>query len=132
MIHGSVHNVPQSENFDIALSILVAHFVKREERLEFYRAMSNRLYPNGILIDTEISYDLDAQEFPLMLKNWESIQLLMGATPESIANLSRVLRDMLTVLPPIEVEQMLTQSGIQLPVRFFQSFMISGWYGTKT
>lgn len=116
----------------MALSILVAHFLKREERLKFYRAMSNRLYPNGILIDTEISYDLDAQEFPLMLKNWESIQSLMGATPESIANLSRVLRDMLSVLPPIEVEQMLRQSGIQLPVRFFQSFMISGWYGTKT
>lgn len=132
LIHGYVHNVPQGENFDIALSILVAHFVKHEERLEFYRAMSNRLYPNGILIDTEISYDLGAQEFPLMLKNWESIQSLMGATPESIANLSRVLRDMLSVLPPIEVEQMLRQSGIQLPVRFFQSFMISGWYGTKT
>lgn len=75
---------------------------------------------------------MDAEEFPLMLKNWESIQSLMGATPESIANLARVLREMLTVLSPIEVENMLRQSGIQLPIRFFQAFMISGWYGIKT
>lgn len=132
LIHGYVHDVPLGENFDVVLSILVAHFVKREERLEFYQAMYNRLHINGILIDTEISYDLYAEEFPLMLKNWESIQSLMGANPESIANLARVLREMLTVLSPIEVENMLRQSGIQLPVRFFQAFMICGWYGIKT
>ncbi len=132
LIHGYVHDVPAGEKFDVVLSILVAHFVKSKERLKFYQAMSDHLHPNGVLINTEISYDLDTQEFPLMLKNWESIQSLMGATPESIANLSRVLREMLTVLPPAEVENMLRQSGIQLPIRFFQAFMINGWYGIKT
>ena len=131
LIQGYVHDVPQGENFDVALSILVAHFVKREDRLSFYQAMSSRLRTGGFLINTEISYDLNSQEFPLMLKNWEAIQSLMGATQESLANLSQVLREMLSIISPGETESLLNQSGIPLPVRFFQSFMISGWHGIK-
>lgn len=131
LIQGYVEDVPQGERFDIALSILVAHFVKREDRLSFYKAMVDRLSANGILVNTEISFDLNSQEFPSMLKNWESVQLLMGAPPESIANLSQVLREMLSVISPIETESLLRQSGIHLPVRFYQAFMICGWYGLK-
>jgi tRNA (cmo5U34)-methyltransferase len=131
LIHGYIHDVPSGENFDIVLSVLVAHFVKRGERLNFYQAMSSRLHKGGFLINTEISYDLDSQEFPLMLKNWEAVQILMGATPESLANLAQVLRETLSVISPTETENLLKQSSITLPVRFFQAFMISGWYGTK-
>src|SRR5690554_4011950 len=131
LIHGYVDDVPEGENFDAVLSILVAHFVKREDRLNFYQAMYSRLRADGILISSEISFDLDSPEFPLMLKNWETVQSLMGATPESLANLSVQLREMLSVISPIETESLLNQSGIHLPVRFFQAFMISGWYGIK-
>ncbi|MES2356303.1 MAG: class I SAM-dependent methyltransferase [Pseudomonadota bacterium] len=131
LIHGYVDDVPLGEYFDAALSILVAHFVKREDRLNFYQAMCDRLCTNGILINTEISFDLNSKEFPLMLKNWGAIQSMMGATPESIANLAVQLREMLSVISPTETEGFLNQSGIHLPIRFFQAFMISGWYGIK-
>lgn len=131
LIQGYAENAPTGESFDVALSILVAHFVKREDRLNFYQAMSNRLRTGGFLINTEISYDLNSKEFPLMLKNWEAVQTLMGATPESIANLAAVLREMLSVISPSDTENLLKKSGLNLPVRFFQSFMICGWYGIK-
>jgi tRNA (cmo5U34)-methyltransferase len=41
------------------------------------------------------------------------------------------LREMLSVISSAETELLLHQSGILLPVRFFQAFMISGWYGSK-
>lgn len=131
LIHGYVHDVPAGENFDAALSILVAHFVKREDRLKYYQAMCDRLCPGGILINTEISFDLNSQEFPLMLKCWEAIQSIMGAAPESLANISVQLREMLSVISPVETERLLNRSGIGLPVRFYQAFMINGWYGMK-
>jgi tRNA (cmo5U34)-methyltransferase len=130
LFHGYVQDAPDGKNFDVAMSVLVAHFVKREERLDFFRNMTRRLRTGGCLVNTEISYDLDAPEFPAMLKNWEKVQELMGATPESLANLPQLLREMLSVLPPQETEELLRQSGIPLPVRFFQAFMISGWVGT--
>jgi len=131
LIHGYVHDVPLAENYDAALSILVAHFVKRQDRLNFYEAMCDRLSDNGTLINTEISYDLNSPKFQSMIKNWEAVQLLMGATPESLTNLSQVLREMLSVISPGETESLLIQCGISMPVRFFQAFMISGWYGIK-
>lgn len=94
--------------------------------------MCDRLRKDGILVNTEISFDLNSKEFPHMLKNWEAVQSLMGATPESIATLSTQLREMLSVISPADTEMLLKQSGIQVPVRFFQSFMISGWYGSKS
>jgi tRNA (cmo5U34)-methyltransferase len=131
LVHGYVRELPQQESFDVALSILVAHFVKREDRLNFYKAMRDRLHRNGMLINTELSFDLDSKEFSPMLKNWQAVQHLMGATPESLANLSVQLREMLTVISPAETESILRASGIPVPVRFFQAFMMSGWYGVK-
>lgn len=131
LIHGYVQDVPQGEHFDIVLSVLVAHFVKREDRLGFYQAMWKRLRRNGFLVTTEISYDLNTDAFPLMLKNWEAVQSLMGASAESLQSLPIALREQLTVISPTQTESLLKQCGVDVPVRFFQAFMISGWYGIK-
>jgi tRNA (cmo5U34)-methyltransferase len=36
-IQGYVHDAPVGENFDIALSILVGHFVKHQDKLNYYK-----------------------------------------------------------------------------------------------
>lgn len=129
LVNGYVQDVPAEENFDAVLSILVAHFVKRDDRPDFYRNIRQRLKAGGYLVSAEISFDLDSPAFPLMLENWSRIQTLMGATPEQLQALPYVLRHMLDVLSPSETENILRASGIPVPVRFFQSLMISGWYG---
>lgn len=128
-IHGYIQDVPSGPNFDAALSMLVAHFVSRDQRLGFYQQMASRLRKGGYLASAEISFDLGSTEYQSMLKNWEAMQALTGATPESLAKLATQIKDMLTVLPPTEVEALLRQSGIESPVRFFQALMIHGWYG---
>lgn len=129
LVHGYIHETPESEKFDGVLSVLVGHFVKSDERLSFYKDMVQRLKPSGYLVNTEISYDLNAPEFSQMLNNWKEVQTLMGATAESLATLPHTLREVLTVLPPAETEKLLRQAGLPVPVKFFQAFMISGWYG---
>lgn len=131
LLTGYVRDVPPEPAFDAAVSLLVGHFVKKEERAEFYGDMQRRLKPGGSFVNTEISGDLDAEEFPAMLQDWKRVQALMGATPESLAALPALLHDTLTVLPPAEVERLMRAGGIRLPIRFFQSFMISGWHARK-
>lgn len=131
LIHGYVQDAPAGENFDAVLSILVAHFVKRAERPDFYRNIQERLKTDGYFISAEISCDLDSDEFPLMLENWKHIQKLMGAAPEQLESLASMLRETLPVLSPTETETLIRASGIPIPVRFYQAFMISGWYGKK-
>jgi len=129
--HGYAKDFVDGENFDAALAVLVGHFVVREERVSFYKSLVSRLKTGGYFINAEISYDLDSPEFPEMLKGWEQVQRLMGATSESLAGLPKQLREVLTVLPPDEVRSLIRDADIELPIRFFQALMISGWCGVK-
>lgn len=131
LIHGYVDDLPKGETFDVSLSVLVGHFVKRDARVNYYRNMVERLKPGGQFVNTEISFDLDSPEFPEMFENWKKVQTLMGATPESLATLPVALREVLSVLPPAETEAFLREAGISRPIRFFQAFMITGWHGRK-
>jgi tRNA (cmo5U34)-methyltransferase len=131
LVHGLVEDAPVGETFDVVLSVLVAHFVKHEARLDYFRNMTDRLKKGGSLVNAELSFDLESPEFPAMLKHWEKVQALMGVTPDSLANLPQLLREKLCVLPPQLTEAILRQSGIHTPVRVFQAFMICGWIGQK-
>lgn len=132
LIHGYIEDVDTKAAFDAALSVLVAHFIKRGDRLNYFNNMVSRLKPGGQLVNLEISFDLNSPEFPAMLKNWERVQALLGATPESLANLPHLLRTGLSVLAPGETRELLCQSGIAVPVQFYQAFMIHGWHGVKS
>ena len=131
LIHGYVQDAPEGAAFDAVLSILVAHFIPRVERQGLYSNVFKRLKSDGYFVSAEISADLDAPEFPEMLKNWEQVQTLMGATPESLENLPCTLRNALSVLSPAETIALWRESGFAAPIPFFQAFMIRGLYARK-
>jgi tRNA (cmo5U34)-methyltransferase len=130
-VHGYVHDLPSLASYNAALSLLVGHFVPRSERLAYYKDITERVVPGGFIVNAEISFDLDSPELPTMLEGWKAVQTRMGATPDALAELPKQLRDVLSVLPPKEVETMLRAAGIPLPVRFFGAFMICGWVGRR-
>lgn len=130
-VNSYIHEMDKGENFDAVLSLLVGHFVPLDIRAKFYQEMTDRLKVGGTLASVEISYDLESKEFPFMIKNWESIQALMGATSETLAMLPKLLKEKLVVLSPSKIVELIKQSGIQRPVPFFQAFMIHGFYGIK-
>lgn len=131
LLHGQVQDIPEGAAFDAVLCILVAHFVGREERLGFYQAMAARLRPGGMLVNAEISGDLEGADFPELLKDWAQVQARLGATPESLASLPKVLKEGLTVLSHAETESLLKQAGLPRPIRFYQAFLITGWHSRK-
>ncbi|MCR5872721.1 class I SAM-dependent methyltransferase [Phenylobacterium sp. J426] len=130
LFRGYVHEAPIGP-FDAAVSLLVAHFIKRADRPAFYSAIHDRLKPGGRLATAEISGDLDAAEFPQALEDWKRVQVLMGATPESLARLEDMMRGVLGVLTPTETEDLWKAAGFPRPVPFFQAFMIRGWHAVK-
>ncbi|MFC7378439.1 class I SAM-dependent methyltransferase [Brevundimonas sp. GCM10030266] len=130
LIHGYVGDVGET-GFDVVVSLLVAHFIKREDRPAFYSAIHDRLKPGGRFLSAEISGDPDSPEFPALLADWKQVQTLMGATPDSLANLPGMMREVLGVLPVAETEALWRQAGFPLPIPFFQAFMIRGWHATR-
>lgn len=132
LVHGYIEDIPAEENFDAVLSILVGHFIEHNKKTAFYKDMRLRLKKDGYFINTEISYDLNSTKFPSMLENWARVQEKTGATPDSLKALPHILKDVLSVSSPADIETSIRAGGISLPVRFFQAFMICGWYGKKT
>ena len=130
LVHGYLDDVAET-GFDIVISLLVAHFIRRENRPAFYASIADRLKPGGRYLSAEISGDLDAPEFPAMLADWKQVQTRMGATPESLDRLGDMMRDVLGVLPPAETESLWRDAGFPLPVPFFQAFMIRGWHARR-
>lgn len=130
LLHGYAADAPR-EGFDAVVSLLVAHFIKRNDRQAFYSAIYDRLKLGGAFVSAEISGDLDSPDFPAVLEDWKRIQTLMGATPDSLANLSRMMREALGVLTPAETEALWKAGGFPRPTAFFQAFMIRGWHATK-
>ena len=130
LLQGYAQDAPRDE-FDAVVSLLVAHFIKREERPAFYSAIHERLKPGGRFASAEISGDLDAPQFPAMLDDWKRVQTMMGATPESLAKLGGMMRDVLGVVPPADTEALWEAAGFERPVPFFQAFMIRGWHAVR-
>ena len=129
--HGYVGDVAATD-FDAAVSLLVAHFVGRGERPEFYRAIHDRLQPEGRFVSAEISADLNAPVFPAMLTDWRQVHRLMGATAESLEQMPVMLRDVLSVIPATETKRLWREAGFSEPVSFFQSFLVRGWHAVKS
>ncbi|MBK6920079.1 MAG: class I SAM-dependent methyltransferase [Deltaproteobacteria bacterium] len=129
--HGYVHEMPDAPRFDAVLSMLVGHFVPTSERGDYYAALVQRARPGGTVVNVEVSCDLDAPELPAMLEAWAQLQRRMGAPPESLVDLPARMRSMLAILPHAAIEALLREAGIAVPVRFLQSFLITGWFGAR-
>lgn len=130
LLHGYVEDVAEGE-FDAVVSLLVAHFIQRADRPAFYAAIHDRLKRGGRFASAEICADLTAPLFPAMLEDWKRIQVLMGATPETLANLGDLMRDALGVVPPAETEALWRAAGFANPVPFFQAFLLRGWHAVR-
>ena len=130
LIHGYIDDVAET-GFDAVVALLVSHFVRRPERPAFYAAIHDRLKPGGRFLSAEISGDLDGPTFPAMLEDWKQVQTLMGATPEALARLPDMMRDVLGVLTPADTETLWREAGFPTPIPFFQAFMIRGWHATR-
>ena len=97
----------------------------------YYAALVQRARPGGTVVNVEVSCDLDAPELPAMLEAWAQLQRRMGTPAESLVDLPARMRSMLAILPHAAVEALLREAGIAMPVRFLQSFLITGWFGAR-
>ncbi|UYH54600.1 class I SAM-dependent methyltransferase [Qipengyuania sp. SS22] len=121
----------EAGQFDAAVAMLVAHFIPLSGRASFYRAIFRRLQPGGRFVSAEISCDFDGELFPARLRDWEQVQIMMGATPESLAGLSEGLRHQLGVVGPATTRELWRKAGFSPPIDFFQASLIRGWHACK-
>ncbi len=132
LIHGYLSDTQAGEEFDVVLCLLVAHFIKDEsERNRLFQDVAKRSKSGAYLIHAEISFDMSSSEFPEILEKWKAMQSLSGASKEHLDKTLEMMNEYLLLLPPEKTEELMKGAGFSMPVSFFQSLLIRGWYAIK-
>ncbi len=123
-----LHELPATEAFDAATTILVSQFITdRPRRTDFFRAIARRLRPEGVLVTADLT-PAPAGQHESLLGVWSQMMRHIGAGEAQIqAMLASYGRDV-ALLPPAEMEELLIEAGFTRPVRFSQSLLIHAWF----
>lgn len=131
LICGYVGDVPETNDFDAALCLLVLHHTSLEDRTKIVSGVSKRLRHAGYFICAEISYDSSSSLFGGLMEKWKALIRRSGSPEEKIQDLPKMMREHLFVQTPSEVEDMLVTNGFSNPIQFFQALLIRAWYAQK-
>lgn len=129
---GYLESLPISEKFDAATALLVSQFMlDREARSEFFRDIARRLRPGGMLASADLSFEIDSSAYLSLLEVWLRAKQSTEVTSEMLERLRIVYGRDVAVLPPEEVEDIITSGGFERPIPFYQAGLVRGWYATR-
>jgi tRNA (cmo5U34)-methyltransferase len=133
LVHGYLQDIPETDEFDAALCLLVAHHTSKDgsDRQKIFSGVSRRLKPNGYFISAEVSVDTNSNTFQDIMKKWQSLARRNGSPEEKVQHLPQMMMEHLSILSPSEIESLFMANGFGAPVQFFQSLLIRAWYAQK-
>ena len=121
---GYVHELPESEPFDAATSILVSHFITdAKERAAYFQALSERIKPGGLFINADLAPDKTNPGFACLLDIWLGTIAVTGMTAEKREQYKTMFGETVAAHTPDEVETMLSENGFPAPVHFYQAMI---------
>lgn len=127
--HGYLDSLPAAEPFDAATSILVSQFVlKREARVNFFRAIATRLRPGGLLIDADLASDTSSPAYQSLLEVWIGLMKMADIPSANLEKMREAYERDVAILSADEVAAIITDGGFLSPVQFLQTALIHGWY----
>ncbi len=123
---GYLDSLPPSEPFDAATALLVSQFVLDQgARTGFFRAIVQRLKPDGVLVNADLAGDTAAATYRSLFGVW------LRATdvpPEKAKGLHAAYGRDVAVLPAEQVIEIIRAGGFEPPVQFLQTGLIHAWY----
>ncbi len=130
VLHGGyLDSLPASEEFDAATALLVSHFIlDRADRVRFFRGIGKRLRPGGWLVSCDLSADTSSSEYSSLLDVWWNIMKTAEVPPEAFDRMRESYGRDVALLPPGEVQGIISSAGFGRPVQFLQTGLIHGWY----
>lgn len=129
---GYLDTLPAGERFHAATSILVSQFIlPPADRTAFFRGIAERLLPGGILINADLSSDMNAPSWESIFGLWMRLIDSTGMPPEKIAEIRAAYGRDVAISPPAEIESIIHSAEFTPPVQFFQSVLIRGWQAAR-
>jgi tRNA (cmo5U34)-methyltransferase len=130
---GYLDSLPVSDAFDAATCLLVSHFImQQDERSNFFRQIATRLRPEGYLVSSDLVSDMSTPEYQSLLEVWLRMLKYSEMPVEEVEKFRVSYGRDVALLSPQTVEAIITKSGFESPVLFFQTLLIHAWYTKRT
>lgn len=126
---GYLDSLPESEPFDAATCLLVSHFLTQPgERRNLFCQIATRLGPGGYLVSADLASDMSTSAFKSLFEVWMQTMKFSGIPAKELEKRRASCGRNVAVIPPQEVESIITSSGFETPVLFLQTLLIHAWY----
>jgi tRNA (cmo5U34)-methyltransferase len=129
LIHGQVKDVTQ-ESFDGATSLLVMHFIPKEEKSKYLKEICFRLKSGGKFILADVGGDRNSPEFEEFLSAWESFQL-QTRDKKDVDEMLGHIRNNLNYITHDETISLFKDTGFRNIRHFWKSLLINGYVMEK-
>lgn len=130
---GYLDSLPSNQSFDAATAFLVSQFIlARDVRSKFFQSIAERLFPESVLVSSDLAGDLAATDCRDLLGLWFRVMAGSGIPPEGIERMREAYSRDVAILPPQDVRDIITLGGFDSPVLFFQAGMIHAWYAKRS
>lgn len=121
-------SLPDIELHDAATCFMVSQFIlDNEVRSNFFRAISERLHPEGILVSADLSSEVDSDEYNALLKAWVSMLHAANVPADAIEKTHSAWAKDVAILPPNDVKSIIKRGGFDSPVQFYQAGFVHAW-----
>lgn len=125
---GYIESAPDGP-FDAATSILVFHFIARDQRLETLKQIRRRLRPGAPLVVAHISFPQTEPERSIWIARHVAFGAPDGTDPAQLQSSREAIGTRLSILAPEEEEAMLREAGFEGVSLFYAGFSFKGWVG---
>lgn len=129
---GYLETLPPGSTHDAATCFLVSQFIlDAQARSDFFRQISNRLVPGGILANADLSADAGVEDYDALLAAWQKVMATSGDSAEGLGRMKAAYAKDVAILPPADVASIIESGGFEAPVQFFQAGMIHAWFARR-
>lgn len=129
---GYVESLPDIGLHNAATCFMVSQFIlDNQARSKFFRSISERLKPNGILVSADLSSAVRSPEYKALLKAWVSMLHAANVPASGIEKVHTAWEKDVAILPPEDVKTIIKLGGFDLPVQFYQAGFVHGWFSRR-
>ena len=125
-VHGTTHDLPKGESFDIVTSLLVMHhLLDGASKLAYLQGLRARLAPGGKLIHADACLD-EPGDFERLLPAFTAHASLVGVSAEAV----RLECQAISILPVISEDRtrvLFSEAGLTEPQEVFRTLWYRCW-----
>lgn len=129
---GYLDSLSAAEPHDAATCFLVSQFIlDQQARSEFFREISRKLKPGGILASSDLASNVESSEYEVLLRAWMSMMAASDISPEAIDHMRKAYVNDVGVLPASRIASIIESGGFEPPAQFFQAGLIHAWLSKR-